>query len=110
MQALVDLYHEVLPELPGVVVMNAERVTALNDFRDWVFNSCRRDGSVRATNDEELVAWTRDYFTRARSNDFLMGRGPRSPEHQNWRCTIEYLLSAKGMQKVIEQTTEEATT
>lgn len=106
MQALVDLWHEVLPELPGVEVMNAERVQVLTDFRQWVLTTNRRDGTPRATNDEELLAWTRNYFERARHNDFLMGRGKRSPEHQNWRCSIEFLLSSKGMQKVIEQTEE----
>lgn len=103
MQALIDLYHEVLPELPGVAVMNAEREQALRDFRDWVLTS-KRNGAPRATNDDEMLAWAREYFGRARLNDFIMGRGPRSPEHKNWRCSIEYLLSAKGMQKVIEQT------
>ncbi|WP_431276247.1 hypothetical protein ACQ858_08330 [Variovorax ureilyticus] len=108
MQALIDLWHEVLPELPGVVVMNAERSQAANDFRNWVLTTLRRDGTPRATNDEEFLAWTRDYFQRARHNDFIMGRGPRSPDHPNWRCPFEWLLSAKGMQKVIEQTAEAA--
>jgi hypothetical protein len=104
MQSLIDLWHEVLPELPGVAVMNVERQQAAKDFRDWVLTTRRKDGTPRATNDDEFLAWTRDFFTRTRSSDCLMGRGPRSPDHQNWRCTFEYLLSAKGMQKVIEQT------
>lgn len=104
MQALIDLYHEVLPELPGAVVMNAERDQALRDFRDWVLSTKRPDGTPRATTDDEMLSWTRDYFDRARHNDFIMGRGPKSPEHKNWRCSIEFLLSSKGMQKVIEQT------
>lgn len=104
MQSLIDLWHEVLPELPGVAVMNVERQQAAKDFRDWVLTTRRKDGTPRATNDDEFLSWTRDFFTRTRSSDFLMGRGPRSPDHQNWRCTFEYLLSAKGMQKVIEQT------
>ncbi len=106
MQALIDLWHEILPELPGVQVMNAERQQAARDFRDWVLSTKRKDGTPRATNDEQFLAWARDYFERARGNDFLMGRGPRSAEHANWRPSFEYLLSAKGMQKVIEQTQE----
>lgn len=108
MRRLVDLYHEVLPELPGVRVMDAARKQALQDFWDWVLSTKRPDGSPRATNEEEVVAWTKDYFTRARSNDFIMGRGPKSPDHQNWRCSIEYLLSSRGMKKVIEETREPA--
>ncbi|PSL86634.1 hypothetical protein C7T35_01305 [Variovorax sp. WS11] len=108
LQALIDLWHEVLPELPGVVVMNAEREQAAKDFRHWVLTTPRRDGTPRANDDVEFLAWTRDYFERARHNDFIMGRGARSPGHENWRCPFEWLLSAKGMQKVIEQTTEAA--
>lgn len=106
MTGLVDLYHEVLPELPGVRVMDKARDQALRDFRDWVLTSKRPDGSPRATNDSEVLGWAREYFGRARSNDFIMGRGPRSPEHKNWRCSIEYLLSSRGMKKVIEETAE----
>lgn len=103
MQGLIDLWHEILPELPGVAVMNAERQQVAVDFREWVLTS-KRNGVPRATTDEEMLAWTREFLTRARDNDFIMGRGPRSAEHKNWRCSFEFLLSAKGMQKVIEQT------
>lgn len=108
MTSLVALYHEVLPELPGVRVMDKDRTQALRDFREWVLTTKRPDGHPRATNDEEALVWARDYFTRARNNDFIMGRGPRSAEHQNWRCSIEYLLSSRGMKKVIEETQEPA--
>ncbi|WP_436312985.1 hypothetical protein [Variovorax sp. LjRoot84] len=108
MQSLVALYHEVLPELPGVRVMDKERDQALRDFWDWVLTTKRPDGTARATNPDEALAWVRDYFTRARNNDFIMGRGTRSPDHPNWRCSIEYLLSSRGMKKVIEETQEPA--
>ncbi|MFZ3209824.1 MAG: DUF1376 domain-containing protein [Geobacteraceae bacterium] len=108
MDSLVNLYHEVLPELPGVRVMDKEREQAIRDFWDWVMTTNRPGGEPRATNEQEALDWTRDYFTRARGNDFIMGRGPKSPGHENWRCPIEYLLSAKGMKKVIEETREAA--
>jgi hypothetical protein len=104
MQALVELYHEVLPELPGVRVMDKVREQTLRDFRDWVLTTKRPDGSPRATNDDEVLVWVKDYFLRARNNDFIMGRGHKSAEHANWRCSIEYLLSSRGMKKVIEET------
>jgi hypothetical protein len=104
MTDLLSLYHEVLPELPGVRLMDAARHQALSDFRAWVLTTKKPDGSPRAANDAELLTWARDYFERARHNDFIMGRGHRSEEHKNWRCSIEFLLSAKGMKKVIEET------
>lgn len=108
MDSLVNIYHEVLPELPGVRVMDKEREQSIRDFWDWVMTTKRPGGEPRATNEHEALEWTRDYFNRARSNDFIMGRGPKSPGHENWRCPIEYLLSAKGMKKVIEETREAA--
>lgn len=106
MESLVAIYHEVLPELPGVRVMDKDRDQALRDFWDWVLTTCRPDGKRRATNEAEALEWTRDYMLRARNNDFIMGRGPKSPGHENWRASIEYLLSSRGMKKVLEETTD----
>jgi hypothetical protein len=103
-QALVDLYHEILPELPQVRVMDAEREKAIGKFWGWVLTHPRPDGTARATNADEALDWTRQYFTRARDNDWLMGRTKRGAEHENWKCSIEYLLSTRGMKKVIEET------
>jgi hypothetical protein len=105
-QLIVDLYHEVLPELPGVRVMDKTRGKAIDEFWRWVLTTNRPDGTPRAKTTDEALAWTRDYLTRARQNDFIMGRGTRSAEHANWRCSIEYLLSTRGMKKVIEETPE----
>ena len=105
---IVGLYHEILPELPGVRVMDKDREKAILEFWKWVLSTNRPDGTPRASTADEAIAWTRDYLNRARDNDFIMGRGPRSPEHANWRCTIEYLLSTRGMKKVIEETKEAA--
>jgi len=104
MELLVKIYHEVLPELPGVRVMDQARNQALRDFWDWILTSTRPDGTRRATNADEALVWARDYMERARNNDFIMGRGPKSPEHQNWVCSIEFLLSSRGMKKVLEET------
>ena len=103
-QAIVALYHEVLPELPAVRVMDKSREKVINAIWQWVLTTPKSDGTPRATNSEQALAWIREYFLRARDNDFLMGRGHRSPEHENWRCSIEYLLSSRGMKKVIEET------
>lgn len=107
-QAIVDLYHEVLPELPGVRVMDKDREKALAEIWQWVLTVPKKDGQPRATDAAGALAWLRGYFLRARSNDFIMGRGFRSAEHQNWRCTIEYLVSSRGRKKVIEETQEVA--
>jgi len=104
-EEVIALYHEVLPELPGVRVMDAKREKAISEFWKWVLTSNKPDGTRRAEDAESAMAWIRAYFERARANDFIMGRGSRTEEHKNWRCSIEYLLSTRGMKKVIEETT-----
>jgi uncharacterized protein YdaU (DUF1376 family) len=101
---LIDLYHEVLPEMPKVKLHTKDRVRALKRVWDWTLNSKRPDGSKRSESREESLEWFRSYFDRARENDFLMGRGHRSGDHANWKCDLDFLLTDKGMKHVIEKT------
>jgi hypothetical protein len=107
-QAIVDLYHEVLPELPPVRLMSDSRKRALSKLWRWTLITTKPDGSRRATSAEGALAWFGDYFARTRDNDFLMGRGQKSPGHEGWRCDLDFLLSEKGMKHVIEKTGEVA--
>lgn len=107
---IVAAYHELLPELPSVRVLKAggARVKAINELWKWVLTSTRRDGARRATDAAGGVAWIRDYFMRARNNDWIMGRIPRGAGHENWEADIDYMCSEKAMKRVIEQTRETA--
>ena len=103
---IVSVYHEVLPELPGVRVMKSggSRHKAIQALWTWVLTSERNGGIRRATTSEEGIAWLRDYFNRARSSDWIMGRSPRGAGHENWEADIDYLCSENGMKRVIEKT------
>lgn len=105
---IVALYHELLPELPGVRVMDKAREKAIRDRWAWVLTSNRPDGSRRAENVQQGLDWFREYFGRTRDNDFLMGRTPRSGEHANWRPDIEFLCKSQGLKHVLEKTQETA--
>lgn len=107
-QKVIDLYHEVLPELPAVRLMNASRQRAIRKVWTFVLTSKTGDNRPRATNAAEALDWLRRYFLRARDNDFLMGRTPRTGEHANWQCDFDFLLTDKGMKHVIEKTQEAA--
>jgi hypothetical protein len=107
-QAMVDLYHEVLPELPAVRLMNDQRRKALSKLWRWVLTSAKSDGTRRAYDADQALTWLREYFTRASENDFLMGRTGRNGEHANWQCDLDFLLTDKGMKHVIEKTKETA--
>jgi uncharacterized protein YdaU (DUF1376 family) len=104
-QQVIDLYNEILPELPSVRLMTDKRKKSIGSFLTWVLASKKSDGTPRATNVEEALVWTKAYFDRARDNDFLMARdGTRSGSHANWRCDLDFLLSEKGRIHVIEKT------
>lgn len=103
--AIVQSFHEVLPELPRVKLMDSKgRKTRIAAFWSWVMSSKKSDGTRRATGAPEALAWIRTYFERARANDFLMGRTARTGSHEGWRCDLDYLLSDKGKTQVIEKT------
>ena len=103
-QAVVDRYHEALPELPTVRLMTDQRRRAVAAFWRFVLTSKRSDGTPRATTAADALAWIGGYFARARDNDFLMGRGGRAAGHENWQCDFDFLLSEKGKKHVIEKT------
>jgi hypothetical protein len=103
-QSVIDLYHEVLPDLPQVRLTNPTRVKAIASLWRFVLTTKTSEGRPRATSSTEALAWIRQYFDRASENDFLMGRGQRSAEHAGWQCDIDFLLSEKGKKQVIEKT------
>ncbi len=103
-QKVVDLYHEVLPELPKVKLLNDGRRRAISKVWKWVLTTAKSDGQPRATTAAEALEWVKQYFTIARGNDFLMGRTVRTGEHANWQCDLDFLLTDRGMKHVIEKT------
>ena len=107
-QSVVNLYHEVLPELPAVRLMSDQRRRAISSLWRFVLTSKKSDGTPRATNADEAMDWIRGYFARARDNDFLMGRGQKAAGHEGWQCDLDFLLSEKGKKHVIERTVANA--
>ena len=104
LQAVVEVFHEVLPELPACRVMTGDRERAIRKRWQWVVSSKRADGSARASTQGEALAWFRRFFELARENDFVMGRAPRGAGHEGWKPDLDYLLSDKGLRQVIEKT------
>lgn len=101
---IVDRYHEALPMLPKVKLMQKDRQAKMRKAWGWVLSSTKTDGTRRATTSDEALQWFAEYFARAADNAWLTGKSPRSAEHANWRCDIDFLLSERGMKAVIEKT------
>ena len=102
--AVIELYHAALPELPAVRLQTPNRTKAIKKLWAWVLTSKKSDKTARATNAAEALVWVKSYFERARDNEFLMGASGRTGEHANWQCDLDYLLTDKGMTRVIEKT------
>lgn len=107
---IVAKYHEILPELPKVRVMDAKRKKGMQALWGFVLTSRKSDGSRRAETAEQALEWIASYFGRTRDNDFLMGRTQRGTEHASWKCDIDFLMTSRGLKHVLEKTTTEATT
>lgn len=87
-QALVDLYHEVLPELPRVRELNKTRMGYLN--QRW-----------RAKPGSDMDKWRR-YFEYIRESDFLMGRKEGSRGRPPFIVNLEWIIKPSGFTNIIE--------
>lgn len=103
-QAIIQAYHDALPELPQVRILGEPRKKSISRLWKFALTSKKADGSPRATNADEAIAWVQAYFARVRQNDFLMGNTPRTNGHASWQPDIDYLTTEKGMAQVIEKT------
>ncbi|GEM_PF-3408806 len=103
-QSIVDLYHEILPEMPTIRLMSDGRRKAISAMWKFVLTSRRSDGQRRANDAAEAMEWMRGYFGRVRENDFLMGRSSKGSGHESWRCDLDFLLTEKGKKHVLERT------
>lgn len=84
-QAIVDLYHEVLPQLARVRDITEKRKTALR--ARW-----------RQNQRFQNLDWWRKYFSAVAVDDFLMGRLPG----RQWQADFDFLLRPDKFQKIIE--------
>lgn len=87
-QAIVALYHEVLPELRQVRIWNDSRKRLL--ARRWAESSERQD-----------LEWWRGYFGYVRRSPWLMGKSA-GRDGRPFDCDLEWLICPTNFPKVIE--------
>jgi len=83
-EAIVSLYHEILPELPAVKEWTAERQKQLQ--ARW------REAPKR-----QELEWWKKYFSHVRDSDFLMGKNK-----EKWTPNLEWLVKKANLVNVIE--------
>jgi len=94
-QAIVDLYHEILPELRKIKVWSEKRKSNLR--ARWNSGLKRTDG----TPINSLEYW-RQFFEYVSESDFLMGRSSGTSGKKPFVADLEWLLKESNFVKVIE--------
>lgn len=97
-QAIIDLFAEVLPELPQPRAWEGARETNLRARWRWVLTATKPKTKERyATDTASGLAFFRRMFAYVRESDFLMGRGKNG-----WGgCDLGWLVKAENFAKVI---------
>lgn len=80
---VIDLYHEILPDLPSVKVMNPTRKAQFK-------------ARVKSYPKAKDIEWWVEFFKKASESDFMMGRVKK------WRANFDYFLQPNGFSAVIE--------
>jgi len=83
-EKIINIYHELLPELPGVVTLNDKRKNQIKKL----FTS---DPGLN-----DLTAWE-DYFKHVRTIKFFFGANDRQ-----WKADIEFLTNYNKFISVVE--------
>ena len=98
--AIVALYHEILPDNPRCKVLSDARRAAIRArWKEAAKLNCAPFGySSRA---DGLVAWRR-FFEVCAESDFLTGRAPGLPGKPPFVADIDFLMSPSGFAKTLE--------
>lgn len=95
-QKVVDLYHEVLPELPKIRMMTKAREAQIR--ARWK-HICVKD---KCTDQEQVLDIFRWMFEKVRKSPFLMGLTDKSENHRNWKCNLQWITKEENWAKIFD--------
>ncbi len=96
-QQIVELFGELLPELPQPRAWEGQRANNLKVRWRWVLTAKRKGGERYATDTQSGIEFFRRMFGYVRESDFLMGRGKAG-----WLgCDLGWLVKAENFEKVL---------
>lgn len=82
---IVDVFHELLPDLPNVKALSSRRLTLLKQL-------------MAKHPKAQQLEWWKEYFAVVQASSLLMGRRPNA----TWKANFEWLINYNNMLKVIE--------
>ena len=96
-QAIIDLYHQTLPELPKVISWNKTREAHLKQRWRELFTEFECKSS------EEALDWFRnDFFQFIKNSKFLTGR-TQSKDRRPFLADLEWVIKPTNFTKIIER-------
>ena len=99
-EAIVALYHEILPDNPRCKVLSDARRGAIRArWREAAKLNCAPFGYANRA--DGLAAW-RQFFEVCAESDFLTGRTPPLPGKPPFVADIDFLMSPTGFAKTLE--------
>lgn len=102
-EALVNAYHDALPALPRVVV--------LNDARKRLVSARWREVVAAERFDREQgLDWFRWFFAHVAASRFLTGRAGHSRDGRTFRADFPWLMAPTNFAKVVEGRYHDSTT
>jgi hypothetical protein len=101
----VELYHEILPELPPCTSWDTPEHQSKTRARwRYAYEKLKREGKPHEAAD--VLAFFRRYFTYVRGSPFLMGQ-TEGRAGKPFTCTLGWLIGPQNFAKVIDQTYHE---
>lgn len=98
--AIVELYHELMPDNPRVKVLNDARRGAIRSrWKEAARLTCRPFGYDNLA--DGLKAW-REFFEVCADSPFLTGKTPPQKGRPPFVADIDFLMSPSGFAKILE--------
>ena len=105
LDAVLDAYAEICPQfrqpIRGTLQTTSKRYRDMRKGWDFFCQTVETENGEALTPTKALDYWRR-FLEKASANNFLNGRTPRDAEHANWRPKLDYLLSERGINLVLE--------
>ena len=96
-QAIIDIYHQTLPELPKVISWNKTRESHLKQRWRELFTE------FECKSTEEALDWFRnDFFQFIKNSKFLTGR-TQSKDRRPFLADLEWVIKPTNFTKIIER-------
>lgn len=99
-QRVIDLYRDVLPELPVPRVWNAERQKQLRSRWRESWERLKKASAPRG--EEDVLAWWRMFFERVKASPWLMGQVSPGNGQSPFLADLEWLTRPRNFAKVID--------